>query len=138
MSIVRSDPFRDEIAIDFPSNGRFVERVREAFVSAGAPPRDETLQAELLVSSEEAHRGTILPLDLLLRSTCRVCGGRGETWAELCTACSGTGDALIPCHLRVPVPPGVADGACLSLRVRAPHASPVRLEVRVAIRHMRL
>lgn len=135
---MRSDPFRDEIAIDFPSAGRFVERVREAFVSEGAGRRDEIVRAELLVSAEEAYRGAILPLDLSLRSTCRECGGRGETWAEVCTACDGSGDALIPCHLRVPVPPGVADGARLSLRVRAPHAAPVRLEVRVAIRHMRL
>lgn len=135
---MRSDPFRDEIAIDFPSTGRFVERAREAFVSEGAPRRDEILRAELLVSIEEACRGTILPLDLALRSTCHVCGGRGETWAEVCTACQGTGDALIACHLNIPVPPGVADGARLSLRVRAPHAAPVRLEVRVAIRHMRL
>ncbi len=111
--------------------------MREAFVSEGAPRRDEIVRAELLISTEEAYRGTVLPLDLWLRSTCPVCGGRGETWAEFCAACGGTGDALIPCHLRVPVPPGVADGARLSLRVRPPHASPVRLEVRVAIRHMR-
>ena len=133
---MRSDPFLDEIAIDFPSIGRFVERAREAFVSEGAVPLDEALQARVLVSREQAHWGTILPLDVSLWSTCHVCGGRGETWAEFCTECDGRGDALIPYLLRVAVPPGVVHGARLRLRVRAPRASSVRVEVTVAIRNL--
>jgi hypothetical protein len=135
---VTADPFRDEVAIDFPSSGRFLERVRETFVSESAACREEIVHAQVLVSTEDAHRGTTLPLDLSVRATCSSCGGRGETWAEVCSACGGSGDALVSCHLSVPVPAGIADGARLNLRVRAPHASPVRLEVRVAVRHMRL
>jgi hypothetical protein len=135
---VRTDPFLDEIAIDFPSTGRFVERVRHTFLGARALDCDDTLKAEVLVSSEEAYRGAILPLDIELRGTCSVCGGRGETWEEPCLECAGSGDALVPCSVRVFVPPGVAHGACLRLRVRAPHAAPVRVEVTVAIRNLRV
>lgn len=133
---MRSDPFLDEIAIDFPSTGHFIERVREAFVSQGAARPDEALRAEVLVSPEEAYRGAVLHLDLTLPATCHVCGGRGETWAERCTQCGGTGDARVPYRLRVPVPPGVSDGARLGFRVRAPQVSPLRIEVTVAIRHL--
>lgn len=134
--LVRSDPFRDEIAIDFPSAGRFVERLREAFVSEGAPRLNEAVQAEVLVSPAEAYRGAIVTVDLSLPATCRNCGGRGESWAEFCTECDGRGDARVSCLLRVPVPPGVSDGARLQMRVRTPHASAVRVEVTVAIRNL--
>ncbi len=133
---MRSDPFRDEIAIDFPSAGRFVERLREAFVSEGAPRGNDAVQADVLISPEEADRGAILTVGLSLPATCPDCGGRGEIWAERCAECDGRGDASVPYVLRVPVPPGIADVARLRLRVKPPHASSVRVEVTVAIRNL--
>jgi DnaJ-class molecular chaperone len=135
---VRADPFRDEINIDFPSTGPFIERLREAFLADGLRQRDDTLRAEVLLSSEEAVRGTLLPLDLVLRGTCGACGGRGETWAEPCGECRGTGSSPVRCTVRVPIPPGVAAGARVMLRVRAPNASSVRVEVTVAIKSLRI
>lgn len=130
---LRSDPFHDEIAIDFPSTGRFVERVREAFVSEGAPRLNEALQVRVCVSPSQAFRGVILPVDLALTSPCSLCGGRGETWAERCTACDGSGDEEIPYLLRVVVPPGIADGARLRMRARTPEGTSVRVEITIAI-----
>ena len=123
--------FADEIAIDFPSVDHLVERVRNAFL--GEPDAGDTLMTEVWLSSREATRGTVVPLDVPLRGTCPMCGGRGETWAEPCLACAGSGDWLVQRSVRLSVPPGVADGARFRFRVSSPHAASVRVEVRVAI-----
>jgi hypothetical protein len=124
--------FADEIAIDFPSVERLVERERNAFL--GEHEDRETLTTEVSLSTRDAWTGTTIPIDVPIRGTCPRCGGRGETWTEPCSACCGTGDSLIYYPVRFLVPPRVADGARLRFRVRSPHAAPVRVELRVAIR----
>jgi len=126
------DCFADEIAIDFPSVRPLAEREREAFL--GERSDLEMLTAELQLSKQDASRGAVVPLEVPLKGTCRSCGGRGETWTEPCTACCGTGDALVHHPVRLSVPPGVTDGARFRFRVSSPHATPVRVEIRVAIR----
>src|SRR5262245_16990947 len=128
-----SDCFADEIAIDFPSVGLLTARVREAFLAEAARDRNRTLKTEVCLSSNEAHRGTIVPIEVLLRATCADCGGRGEVWAEECRACRGTGDAVLPRRLKVFVPPRVTDGSRFHFRVRAPHDASLHVELRVAI-----
>jgi DnaJ-class molecular chaperone len=135
---MRPDCFADEVAIDFPSTGCLVDRAREAFFAGTAPDRPEILTTDMHLSSEEAYYGAVLPLDVPLRLTCPVCGGRGETWAEPCVACSGTGDYLARCTVRISVPPRVADGTLFRFRVRSEHGSPQRVEVRIAIRPLRV
>jgi hypothetical protein len=127
--------FADEIAIDFPSVGRAVERIRDAFLGErmdGEGPR--VLRAEVSLSPREASGGLVLSLEVPVRSTCACCGGRGETWTEPCGACLGTGESRASHAVRVPVPAGIADGARLRFRLRSADASLVRVEVRVAIR----
>ena len=126
------DCFADETAIDFPSVGHVIERMRNAFL--GERPAAEMLATELQLSKREARRGLVVPLDVPIRGTCPICGGRGETWTEPCGRCFGTGDSLFHQPVRVSVPAGVADGTRLRFRVTSPHASSVRVEVRVAIR----
>jgi hypothetical protein len=124
--------FADEIAIDFPSVGRAVERMRDAFL--GEAPASNLLTRELRLSKREARRGLVVPLEVPIHGTCPTCGGRGESWTERCAPCCGTGASLFHHPVRVSVPAGVADGATLRFRVNLPHAAPVRVEVRVAIR----
>jgi hypothetical protein len=124
--------FADEIAIDFPSVGRVVERMRDAFLGEGED--GDLLRAEVSLSEREAFDGLVVPLRLPVPVTCPHCGGRGETWTEPCGLCRGTGQSLCHHPVRVSVPPRVADGACLRFRVTARDASSVRVEVRVAIR----
>jgi hypothetical protein len=128
--------FADEIAIDFPSIGDLVERVRERFLGQGTDGANApaTHTAEVSLSRRDATTGIVVSLEVPLRDTCRLCGGRGETWAEPCAACCGTGEALVQRPVRLTVPAGVVDGARLRFRVNAPHAAPLRVEVRVAIR----
>lgn len=127
------DWFKDEIAIDFPSIDRLVERVRDSFLGDDARDDHDTLRREVRLSNREAKRGAIVGLELPLKGTCRRCGGRGEVWTEPCGACRGSGDALVRHPIRVSVPAGVSDGARFRFRVSSPHAAPVRVELRVAI-----
>jgi len=131
-----NDCFADEVAIDFPSVGHMMERVRQAFLgeAAGDTSDGDTHVTHLSLSTRDAWRGAIVPLELPLRGTCPTCGGRGETWSEPCVACRGTGEQLVRHPLRVSVPAGVAEGTRLRYRVRRPQAAPLRVEVRVVIR----
>jgi hypothetical protein len=135
------DCFADEVAIDFPHVGRAVARARAAFLGerraaedAGEPgDNGDVVTAQLWLSSREARRGGRMPIDVAIRGTCAPCGGRGETWAEPCGECRGTGASLTHHAVRVSVPPGVADGARFRFRVSSPDAAPVRVEVRIAV-----
>jgi hypothetical protein len=125
------DCFADEVAIDFPSVELAVERIRTAFLGARA---DDVLRAELAVTPREARGGHVIPVDVPVRATCQPCGGRGETWAEPCQECRGTGASIVHHQLRVTLPPRVADGTCIRFRVSPAGAPSVRVELRVAIR----
>lgn len=131
VSEVPHECFADEIAIDFPSVGHVVERMRDAFL--GEDPDVDVLTTELRLSRDEAYAGLVVPIEVPIRGTCPTCGGRGESWTEQCLRCCGTGDSLFHHPVRLAVPAGVADGACFRFRVSSPHASSVRVEVRVAI-----
>jgi DnaJ-class molecular chaperone len=128
-----TDCFADEVAIDFPSVAHLVARVRRSFLADGAGERAQTVKTEICLSSEEAQRGAVVPVMVLLRVTCAKCGGRGEIWAEPCSACSGTGHCVVPRRLRVTVPPRIIDGSCVHFRLHPQHEASVDVEVRVAI-----
>ena len=125
------DCFADEIAIDFPSVGTVVDRMRDAFL--GERDDDGVLRADVLLSSREAWGGLVVPIDLHIPGTCQRCGGRGESWTDRCDHCHGTGQSLLRQRLRVSVPPGVADGARFRFRLASPDAAPVRVEVCVLV-----
>jgi hypothetical protein len=124
--------FADEIAIDFPSVERVVERMRDAFL--GQSVDADLLRADVSLSQREAFAGLVVSVNVPVRVTCPHCGGRGETWTEACTLCRGTGESKLHHPVRVTVPPRVADGARFRFRIKSPGASPVRVELRVAIR----
>jgi DnaJ-class molecular chaperone len=128
---IRVDCFADEVVIDFPSVASAVERMRSAFVDEdrGAP-----LRADVSLSTREASDGITLPLDVPVRSTCRSCGGRGETWSERCARCAGTGAEVLRHHVQVSVPAGVLDGTRFRFVVTTRHDPPTRIELHVAVR----
>src|SRR5262245_11326252 len=129
---VSNECFADEVAIDFPSVDHVVERIRDEFL--GERSARDMLSTELRLSMVEARQGLVVPLEIPMHRTCTICGGRGETWTEPCDSCCGSGQCLFHHPVRVSVPPGVADGTKFRFRVTAPQATPVRVELRVAIR----
>ncbi|HVC18653.1 MAG TPA: hypothetical protein VNE16_01140 [Vicinamibacterales bacterium] len=130
-SAIGRDWFADEVAVDFPSVGTVVERMRETFFGRG---EGDTLRTDLQISVREARDGVVVPLSVPVRRTCDPCGGRGETWTECCPACRGTGHALERRRVRLSVPPGVGDGARFRFRLCTPSAPATRVEVRVTVR----
>jgi len=132
MSQMSHECFADEIAIDFPSVGNVVDRMRDAFL--GEPIDASVLRADVSLSQREAFAGHVVSLKVPVRITCPNCGGRGETWTEACGLLRGTGDSVFHQALRITVPPRVADGACVRFRLKTPDALSVRVELRVAIR----
>ena len=124
--------FADEIAIDFPSVGNVVDRMRHAFL--GERSDADVLHADVSLTRREALAGHVVALTVPVRITCPHCGGRGETWTEPCTLCMGSGESVFRQALRVTVPPRVADGARVRFRLKSPDASAIRVELRVAIR----
>lgn len=124
--------FADEIAIDFPSVGHAVERMRDAFLGERADA--DVVCTEVSLTRREACDGLVVPVEVPIRATCPECGGRGETWTEPCAGCGGSGESLFHHPVKLAVPPGVADGARFRFRLSSPHADSVRVEVRVAIR----
>ena len=99
MSQMTHECFADEIAIDFPSVGNVVDRMRTAFL--GEHTEADVLRAEVSLSQREAFAGHVVALKVPVRITCPNCGGRGETWTEPCGLCLGTGESLfhqaLPC-----------------------------------------
>ena len=128
---VAHECFADEIAIDFPSAGRVVERMRDSFLAE--PPAHDVFETELALSPREAFAGRVTPLVVPIRGACPCCGGRGESWAEPCLHCAGSGEAIFPHTVSVAVPPGVSDGATFRFRVTSRHTGSVRVHVRIAI-----
>jgi hypothetical protein len=108
--------FADEIAIDFPSVGRVVERMRDAFL--GEAVDADVLRADVSLSQREAFAGLVVSVNVPVRVTCPHCGGRGETWTEWCDLCRGTGESLLITRAR--------HGAAAGRRRRARSASASR------------
>jgi molecular chaperone DnaJ len=124
--------FADEVAIDFPSLSDAVDRICEGFF--GSDEAEAPLTAELLLTRLEAFEGVTVPLDVPVRCTCRLCGGRGEVWMEWCGGCNGTGESYLRHRVKLSVPARVTDGARFRFSVTAPFAAPTRVEIRVAVR----
>ncbi len=130
-----SDPrewFADEVDFDFPSVSSLLDRIRREFL--GPEEIGFPLTADVLLSPREAFTGVTVPLDVPVRSTCPICGGRGETWMEWCRACDGTGESSFRHRVRLSVPAGVADGTRFRFTVGTASSPPTRIEVRIAVR----
>jgi hypothetical protein len=120
----------DEVAIDFPSMGGPISRMRAGF---GDAIGERPLVAHVRLSPGQAFRGAKVPLDVPLTRACVGCGGRGESWSASCSPCEGTGLAIERHPLTVTVPAGVVDGARFSFSVAHPRGHRAHVEVRVAV-----
>lgn len=123
--------FSDEVAIDFPSVASVLDRMRDAFFGAESVI---TRSAQLVLTPREAFYGVSVPLDVPLRRTCQLCGGRGEVWADWCRNCRGLGEVSLTHPVLVRVPAGVREGARFRFSVTPPGAPATTVEVRITIR----
>jgi hypothetical protein len=122
--------FADEVVIDFPSVAFAVDRIRRGFMVDEPPPRWPT---SVRLSPIEARRGVTTPIEVPVRLTCHQCGGRGESWSEHCSRCSGTGTLLLHHIVQVTIPSGVIDGDHFYFTVVPRHHAPTRIELLVRV-----
>ena len=127
------DWLSDEVVVDFPAIAGVVDRMRASFFGADDHELWSTHTTQVQLTPREADEGIRVPLDLPVRHTCPMCGGRGEVWSETCGVCAGTGGDLLSHHLHLHVPPGVHHGTRLSFCVNPPFAPETNVEVHIAI-----
>ena len=125
-----ADCFADEVVIDFPSVAPAVDRMRRAFL---VDERVAPTMATIRLSPREAREGAMVPLEVPVSCTCRVCGGRGETWTEPCGCCKGSGAELRRHQLKVAVPAGDPHGTRFNFTVTPRHDHPTRIELRILV-----
>jgi hypothetical protein len=118
--------FADEIAIDFPSVGPVIDRMRDAFL--GERVDADVLRAQVSLTQREASGGLVVTLEVPVRVTCPHCGRGKPGRAVYCAD-----------HRRIVDLPARASRcasptARVSFRLRSPDASACRVEVRVAVR----
>jgi DnaJ-class molecular chaperone len=125
------EPWDEDVAIDFPSTARVVDRIRASFFGEHGAAG---LVAEISISRDEAQAGADVPLMLPIRRVCPTCGGRGEVWLESCTPCAGSGELVAPRHIRVSLPAGTEDGAHFRFALTSQGAPATAIEIRVIVR----
>lgn len=126
-------PDANEVAGGFPSMLRIAPRIVRAFLDAPEKTRD-THWKRVELTPREALQGARIPVELSVRPTCPMCGGRGETWAGPCGVCVGTGSGEVSHRLELSVPPGVRHGTRLGFSVTPSYAPETHVELHIAIR----
>lgn len=125
------EPWDEDVAIDFPSTARVVERIRASFFGENGAAR---LVAEISISRDEAQAGADVPLLLPIRRVCPSCGGRGEVWLDSCEPCAGTGELVAARQIRVSLPAGTEDGVHFRFALTSHGGAPTAIEIRVVVR----
>jgi DnaJ-class molecular chaperone len=80
--------------------------------------RGQDVEADIMVTLEEALQGSIRPVSLRRNVTCERCGGSGEIKGRTCAQCSGSGQTSKLENYQVKIPAGVREGQQLRLAGR--------------------
>ncbi len=94
----------------------------------------ETHSTQVELTAREARKGVRVPWDLVFRSDCPICGGRGEIWSSSCGICAGTGNGEMSNQLELSIPSGVRHGACLKFNVTPPFSAEIQIRVHITIK----
>lgn len=77
--------------------------------------RGEDINAELLLTLEEAHRGGTRTLSLTVHEPCPDCGGTGVMDGKTCPTCRGAGVVPRTKSLEVKIPAGIRENSVIRL-----------------------
>ena len=119
---------QQDVAIDFPSVTRVVDRIGRGLMATKNP-----CITQVRLSWREACEGVHVSLKVPVRSTCLVCGGRGAVWSDDCSKCGGVGTESKSHVVHLSIPPGVRPDACFCFAVNPPSAPKTDVEVHVTI-----
>jgi len=84
---------------------------------------ENDVEADLMVTLEEAIHGAARPITVRLKLPCSACDGEGTR----CLVCKGQGFVVKSVHHQVRIPPGVKEGQRLRLKgkgYKGPHGGP--------------
>ncbi len=88
------------------------------FDGDNAAERGADIEGDMMVTLEEAMRGSLRSVNVSHAVKCDVCGGTGRRGQRVCVACAGEGRVSKSETYQVKVPPGVAAGQRLRLAGR--------------------
>jgi curved DNA-binding protein len=91
---------------------------RGGFSEADLSRRGEDVEADLMVTLEEALNGSIRPISLRRTVLCEDCHGTGHGQKRICPECGGAGIVTRQEDYKVKIPPGVREGQRLRLAGR--------------------
>jgi molecular chaperone DnaJ len=122
---LRGQPERDSFA---PLSWSFLRS--PAAGDLRRPVRPGSLSGEILLTSDEAQIGGILPLDVPVPTVCRACEGTGGAFFD-CGHCGGEGkvERRLPVPLRIPA--GIRDGTLFQVAVDDPEVMSLVLTVHI-------
>ncbi len=101
--------------------GQRAYRGRGAPGGAGRPRQEDVAEAgrdidgDIMVTLDEALRGSIRAVSLRRSTTCSQCGGTGQSGRKSCPACNGEGIVSRTETHQVKIPAGITDGARLRI-----------------------
>ncbi len=84
----------------------------------GGPERGRDIEGDLLVTLEEAMRGSVRSVSVRHGVPCENCGGTGQRGGRVCNVCGGTGQVAKTQTYQVKIPAGVSEGQRLRLAGR--------------------
>ena len=83
-----------------------------------ATERGRDIEGDIMVTLEEALRGSVRSVSVRHGVLCENCGGTGRRAKHLCNVCGGTGQVAKTDTYQVKIPAGVADGQRLRVAGR--------------------
>ncbi len=80
------------------------------FTTEETTERGDDVEADLLVTLEEALQGSVRAISLRRSVVCKECRGTGAVRNRVCPACGGTGQSTHTESYKVKIPAGVSEG----------------------------
>jgi curved DNA-binding protein len=102
----------------FGSAGRSTRGFQGGGVADDLAERGEDIEGDIMVTLEEAVKGSLRTISIEHGVVCDNCGGTGERNRRVCPACGGAGRVHKTEQYQVRIPAGVANGQRLRLAGR--------------------
>ena len=83
-----------------------------------ASERGNDIEGDIMVTLEEAMRGSVRSVSVRRGVTCEHCGGTGQRARHVCNVCGGTGQVAKTDTYQVKIPAGVTEGQRLRIAGR--------------------
>ncbi len=95
------------------------------------------VEGDIMVTLEEAQRGSVRSVSVRHTQACTACGGSGHQGRQICSVCAGSGQITRTESCQVKIPPGVSEGQRLRIPGKGEagvggHAGDLYLRVRYA------